>query len=347
MIRHFKMAVQAFGAVIIGLCTLTVPAGAADDFYKGKTITILSSGTGVYENYGRVMARHMPKYIPGQPNIIVQVMSGASGLTAANHLYNNAPRDGTVILVSHGHIPTAPMLNPKGTRFDPTKFSWIGNATKDVFIGYVWHTSPVQSLEDAKTKQALMGGQAVGSMSIDMAILAKELFDLKFKVITGYSGAAETKLALEKGEIDGHFGNALTSIKTGNPEWLREKKVKIITQFGFKRHPEMPDVPLFIDLSTTQEHRQVLALMLARQETSKPFYGPPDMPADRLAVLRNAFDRTIKDPEFLAEMQRQQLDVDEPMGWQELTAMVAELQKTPPSVADRLQGIFDKFRQGK
>jgi tripartite-type tricarboxylate transporter receptor subunit TctC len=320
---------------------------AAEDFYKGKQISIYSSSSGTYEKYARGLAKYLPRYIPGEPNIIVPVMNGASGLTAANFLYNQAPRDGTAFALTHGHIPTLPLLNPQGTRFDPTKFSWIGSVTKEVFIAYVWHTSPIDSLNDLATKELTVGGQAPGSMSIDMAILAKQMLDLKLKIITGYSGSAETKLAMERGEIGGHFGTAWSSLKRENGEWLRDKKVKIITQFGFKPHPELPTVPLFVDAAKTAEDHQALELMLARQETAKPFYGPPDVPADRLAIIRNAFDKVMKDPQYLAEMEQQLLDVEQPMGWEEAAALVARLQQTPPSVVKRLLGAFDSFREGR
>jgi tripartite-type tricarboxylate transporter receptor subunit TctC len=319
---------------------------AAEDFYKGKQITIICSGAGVYEAYARAVAKHMPRHIPGNPTIIVQMMQGASGLTAANHLYNQAPKDGTVIAATHGHIPTSPLLTPDGTRFDPNQFSWIGSATKDLYVAYVSRTSPAQSMEEAKTKEITVGGQAVGSMSIDMAILARELFGLKLKIVTGYTGSPETMLAMEKGEVNGHFGNFWSNLKQTHPDWIKNKDVKVISQFGFKRHHELPDVPLFVDLAQNDADRQLLELMLARQETARPYYGPPGMPADRLGVLRDAFDKTMKDPEFLGELNRAQLDPDEPMGWQEMTALVAKLQKTPPSVAQRLTGIFDKFRTG-
>jgi tripartite-type tricarboxylate transporter receptor subunit TctC len=330
--------------VAVGIVA-AAPSQAAEDFYKGKQITIVCSGSGVYEGYARVVAKHMPKHIPGNPNMIVQMMMGASGLTAANYLYNQAPKDGTTIAATHGHIPTSPMLTPGGTRFDPNQFTWLGSATKDLYIGYVWRTAPAQSMEQAQNVELLMGGQAVGSMSVDMAILARELFGTKFKVITGYAGSAETMLAMEKGEIHGHFGNFWSNLKQTHPDWIKNKDVTIISQFGFKRHHELSDVPLFIDLAKNEADRQLLDLMLARQETARPYYGPPGMPADRLAILREAFDKTMKDPEFLADLQRQQLDPEEPMGWQEMTALVAKLQKTPPSVGQRLTAIFDKFRE--
>jgi len=329
------------------LCAIATHAVAAEEFYKGKQIKIISSSATTYADYSRILAKYMPRYIPGQPTIIVQIMPGASGLTAANYLYSSAPRDGTVIAGTHGQIPTEPLLNPENVHFDANKFSWIGSVTRDTFVGYVWHTSPVQSLEEAKTKQLLVGGQAVGSMSVDMAILGRELFGLKFKIITGYTGATETKLALERGEINGHFGTVWSDVKRSNADWLRDNKIKVITQFGFKPHPDLPDVPLFIDLAQTQEERQALELMLARQETAKPYFGPPDIPADRLEILRNAFDATMKDPDYLAEMASNGLISEQPMGWQEMTELVARLQQTPPIVVNRLKAAFDKFRNGE
>ncbi|HWG04449.1 MAG TPA: hypothetical protein VG271_05495 [Beijerinckiaceae bacterium] len=329
------------------LCAIVTNAAAAEDFYKGKQIKIISSSATTYADYSRILAKYMPRYIPGEPTMIVQIMPGASGLTAANYLYASAPRDGTVIAGTHGQIPTEPLLNPGSVHFDANKFSWIGSVTRDTYIGYVWHTSPVQSLEETRTKELLVGGQAVGSMSVDMPILGRDLFGLKFKIITGYTGATETKLALERGEINGHLGTVWSDVKRSNADWLRDKKIKVITQFGFEPHSELPDVPLFLDLARTPEEKQALELMLARQETAKPYFGPPDMPADRLAVLRNAFDATVKDPDYLAEMAANHLIVDRPMGWQEMTALVARLQQTPPGIVDRLKAAFDKFRAGE
>lgn len=320
-------------------------AQAQGDFYKDKTIRIISSSATNYGEYSRVLARNMPRHIPGNPTIIVQVMAGASGLIAANYLYTAAPRDGTYIAGTHGQIPTENLLNAKNVQFDPAKFNWIGSITKDTFVGYVSKSSPVLSLVEAKTKEMMVGGQAVGSMSIDMAILARELFGLKFKIVTGYKGSAETKLALARGEINGHIGTVWSEIKKSDP--YKNNDIKIITQFGFKRHVDMPDVPLFIDLAQNAEDRQLVELMLARQEMAKPYFGPPDIPADRLSMLRNAFDLTMKDPEFLADTERAGQIVDQPMSWQEITALVMKLQQVPPEVAQRLNGIFDTFRNSK
>ena len=341
MIRQFA------GVLCLILCGTATAAWAAEDFYKGKQITIVASSAGTYEAYARSLAKYLPKHIPGTPSVITQIMPGASGLTAANFLYNNAPRDGTFFAVTHGHIPTLPLLNPQGTRFDPTKFSWVGSVTKDVFVGYVWHASPIKTLAETRTQELVVGGQAAGSMSIDMAILAKEMLGLKFRIITGYGGSGETKLALEKGELSGHFGTAWSSLKRENSDWLQDKKVRIITQFGFKPHPELRDVPLFVNEAKNDADHKALELMLARQETAKPFYGTPEIPADRLAIIRIAFDKTMTDPEYLAEMEKLGLDVEQPMGWKDTSELVARLQETPPDVVKRLLSAFDRFREAR
>ena len=333
---------------LLGFAAVLVTGSAAsgqDSFYKGKQIKIIVSATTTYADYARMLARFMPRHIPGEPSMLVQVMSGAAGLVAANYMYNIAPRDGTVIAGTHGHIPTEALINPKAVQYDVNKVSWIGSATKDTYIGYAWKTGPVQSLEEIRTREFLVGGQAVGSMSVDMPILGRELLGLKFKIVTGYKGTEETKLAFARGEIDGHFGTLWSTVKKS--DWFREGRINVLTQFGFRRHPDMPDVPLFVDLAKTPEDRGVLELMLARQETAKPYFGPPDLPPDRLAMLRSAFDATVKDAEYLAEMSCLDMVTDGAMGWQEMTALIARLQKTPPEIINRLHKIFDNAREGK
>ena len=185
------------------LSTAALPQGqsdaAPDEFYAGKTISIIVSGGGAYETYGRTFARHMPKYIPGHPTMIVQSMPGAGGARAASFLYKVAQRDGTAIGGLHGAVLTAPFLNSGAADFDVTKFSWIGNATRDTYVGYVWHTAPVQSLQDARTKQLVVGGTSLGGNGIDMAIVLRDVFGYKLKIVSGYKNSGETKLALERG----------------------------------------------------------------------------------------------------------------------------------------------------
>jgi tripartite-type tricarboxylate transporter receptor subunit TctC len=320
-----------------------------DNFYSGKVLRLIvpTPPGGLYDAFARLIAEHMPEHIPGHPHIVVQNMGGAAGLVAANYVADVAPRDGTVFAAAHDSTMTAPLLSPEGAKFDVNRLSWIGNITRDPFVAYVWHTSPVQSLEDLKTKEATFGGNAVGAASIDYAIVAKEFFGLKVKIVTGYPNSTDVKLAMERGEIDGTFGNGWSSLKADEPDWLPEHKVTVLTQFGLMKQPEMPDVPLFVDLAKNEADRQALQLLLARQDLSKNYYAPPQIPATRLNILRRAFDATVRDPAFLADAAKESAPVDGPMTGEEVAAAAKSISATPPAVVQRIENMFAAFRAGK
>ena len=344
-----KFVVSAVFAVIAGIAApISGSAGEADEgFYKGKQITIIeSSGAGAYDAYARTFARYMPKYIAGHPNIIVQAMPGAGGVVAANYLYNVAARDGTIIGAVHGNVLTAQLLSPEIVKYDTAKFSWIGNATRDTYVGYVMAAAPIKTLAEAKTTQILMGGTSVGGAGIDMAILGRDLFGFKFKIISGYKTSAETELALQRGEIDGSFAHAWTSLKTQKPDWLRDGKVRIIVQHGFTRHPELADVPLLLDFAQDDLQRQILSVELVRQDISKPYMAPPGVPADRLKILRDAFDASLKDPDLIADLKHQSLEIDRPMSGDDLSALVIKIAATPAPAVKKLQDLLAGFRNG-
>lgn len=335
---------------VIGVFSTFVFARAEDasvNFYKGKQITIVeSSGTGAYDAYARAFARTMPKYIPGHPTMIVQEMSGAAGVVAANYLYNVAPRDGTVIGGVHGNVLTAHLLSPEAAKYDPAQFSWIGNATSGAYVGYVLASAPIKTLAEAKTTQVLMGGTSVGGAAVDMAILGRDLFGFKFKIISGYKTNGETELALQRGEFDGSFAHGWTSLESERPDWLRNGKIRIIVQHGFTRHPELPDVPLLLDFAENDLQRQILSIELVRQDIAKPYVAPPGVPADRLRILRDAFESSLKDPDLVAALEHQSLDIDRPMSGQELTALVVKIAATPPAAVQTLRDLFAHFRDG-
>ena len=346
MARHTAVRTALGIALIAGF---SAPTWAAEDFYKGKQITlVISSGAGgAYDAFGRIMVTHLPNHIPGHPNVILQNMPGASGLAAANYMFAKAPRDGTVIAGTHSNIPTAPLLSPDEAKFDSNKFSYIGSITKDPYVGYVWHTAPIKTYEEAKTIPSTMGSSSARSAGIQYALLSNALLGTKFKLVIGYPNSPDVKLAMERGELDGTFGNGWGSLKTGEPEWLRDKKVIVIIQHGFKRHRELPDVPTMIEQAKNEADRQALSIVMASQEFAKPYFGPPGVPAERLAILRKAFDETVADPKFLADVAKLNLEVDEPLTGRELEATVSELMKTPASVTKRVEGIFDAFQEGK
>jgi tripartite-type tricarboxylate transporter receptor subunit TctC len=334
-VRHCLMMAAAGLALWVG----AYDAWAAEaDFYRGKQIRLVVStdAGGAYDTYARLLVQVLKDHIPGNPMIIIQNMPGASGLKTANYMYASAPRDGTVIASTHASILTTQLTSPGAAVFESTKFSWIGSITTDPFVGYVWHTVPVRTLDDTRTTPVIMGGVSVGSSSIDYAIMARDMFGLKFKIVTGYKASNDVKLAMERGEVQGTFANGWSSIKTAEPEWLRDNKIRIIVQHGFHRLSELPDVPLFIDLARTEADRQALVFMLARQEAAKPYFGPPDVPPDRLAVLRRAFDATMRDPRFLALAAKANVTVEGPMTGDEVAALVMKVAQTPPEVVERI-----------
>ena len=272
---------------ILGLCVFLVagtPACAQEDvaaFFKGKTIRLMV-GIGVGSGYdinARVLARHMAAHIPGQPTIIVQNQPGAGSLTMTNALYNNGPFDGTIIGASFNGMPTTPLLQPGGARFDPVKLNWLGSTNRETQVSYVWHAAPVQKLEDVKTTQTVMGAQAPGSTQFDYPMLANSLFGFKFKVVTGYESTPKIHLAMERGEVHGTIANWST-LKAINTNWITEKKIRILAQWALKKNPELGDVPFFFDLAKTDAERAALRMMLARLEYGRPFFLPPNVPAD-------------------------------------------------------------------
>jgi tripartite-type tricarboxylate transporter receptor subunit TctC len=337
-----------FAAAILAVCC-GAPAQAAEDFYKGKQIHLVipTPTGGSYDTYARLMANHLGKHIPGNPKIIAENMPGASGLKAANFLYNAAPKDGLTIGAGYAGLPTSQLLTPDGVQYDLNKFSWIGSITKDPFVGVVWHSSTVQSLEGLKTQEGIFGGSAIGAAGTDYAIIARDILGFKLKIVTGYPNSPDMKLAMERRELDGTFATSWNSLNTTQPEWIRDKLARVIVQHGFTRHKDLPDVPLMIDEVKNEADKQVFELMMARQETSKPYFAPPDLPADRLAILRRGFDATIKDPAFIADVKRAKLDIDSPMTGEEAAAFVAHLSKTPVAVVKRIEQIFANFNDKK
>jgi hypothetical protein len=300
---------------------------------------IVSVGVGSgYDVNARALARHLGKHIPGNPNIIVQNQTGAGGLTMTNQMYASGPFDGTVIGATFNGIPTAPMLQPNGVRFESGKINWIGSTNRETQTMYVWHTVPIKSLDDLRKTEMLVGAQAPGSTQFDYPMLGKALFDLKFKVVTGYKSTSDINLAMERGEVHGTLANWST-VKTLNLKQYEDKLIRILMVWGAREHPELKGIPLATSLAKTPEHRQALQLALARLEFGRPFFMPPNVPADRVAAVRRAFDATMKDPEFLADAEKLKLEID-PMSGEAISKMLDEIAKTPADVVERVKSAY-------
>ncbi len=286
---------------------------------------------GGYDLYARVLSRHMGKYIPGNPQIVPQNMTGAGSLRLANFLYNVAPKDGTTIGMFGRGLAMEPLIGTSATQFDARKFTWLGSGSDQVSLCATWHTSAVKTWQDMLATPFTVGGEGSGSDPDMFATMIRSLFGVKVRLVSGYPGGAEINLAMERGEVDGRCGWSWSSIKITKPDWLADKKINLTLQMGLAKSRELPDVPLIMDVAQTERDRQILKLVLARQQMGWPFTAPPDLPAERAQALRKAFDDTMKDAEFLAEAKQRRLDVN-PMSGAEIDKLVGELYATPPEV---------------
>ena len=317
-------------------------AQSVEDFYKGKSINLLIgfSVGGGYDLYARHLARHIGKHIPGKPNILPQNMAGAGSLRAAAFLYSAAPKDGTSIGTFSRTTGINPLLE-SGATFDGTKFTWLGSVTDDTSLCVTWHTSPVKTWKDMVEKPVTLGGQGPSSEPDIFARLYKNVFGAPIKLVAGYPGTNEITLAMERGEVDGLCGLSWSTIKGRHSAWLRDKKINLIVQAAFRKEQEISDVPLIMDQTKDAEKIQILKLILAAQEMARPFAAPPDIPADRKAALIAAFDATMKDPEFLAEAKKLNMDVN-PVTAGALDKLLAELYATPKDVVKKASEAITK-----
>jgi tripartite-type tricarboxylate transporter receptor subunit TctC len=315
-------------------------AAAQDDvaaFYKGKVVRLIV-GVGVGSGYdinARLLARYLPKYIPSNPSVIVQNQPGAGSLTMTNQLYAGGPFDGTAIGASFNGLPTTPLLQPAGARFEAVKINWIGSTNRETQAMYVWAASPIQTLGDLTTKEMIVGAQAPGSTQYDYPKLAEKLFGWKFKVITGYEATPKIHLAMERGEVHGTWANWSTLKAIAEP-WIKEKKIRILAQWARRKHPEMPDVPLIVDQAKTEEQKQALDLALARLEFGRPFFMPPNVPAERVNAMRRAFDAAMKDKDLLAEAEKLKIEID-PLTGEQVATLIEQIYKTPAATVARVR----------
>ena len=317
------------------LCPVMAGAQPAGDFYKGKQITMLiaSVAGGGYDTYARALARHMSKHIPGNPVIVPKNVPGAAGLTGASSLYNNATPDGLTFAAFTNGIGLDPLFKKYPGRFEPLKFAWMGSIGKLMNVCITWHTSPVKTIQQAHRQQVIVSASAATSNSVMMPKIANALLGTKFKVVAGYADPDVT-LAMERGEVEGVCGLSYTTLKATHPDWFRDHKINLLLQIGLTKFPDIPDVPSALDLVSDPGIKRVLELILTRQEIGRPFAAPPGVPADRVVLLRQAFDATMKDPAFLADAKRLQMEVD-PLTGAEVEALLRKAYSAPPDIIAR------------
>jgi tripartite-type tricarboxylate transporter receptor subunit TctC len=316
------------------------PAAAQGNFYAGKQITFICGAAvgGGYDALARLLSRHLPRLIPGNPTIVVQNQPAAGSLVTANQIYNNSPKDGTVIALIQRGMLTAKLINPAQVRFEIDKLNWLGSLATEVGVAVAWHTAPHKTAQDLFDKELIVGGHA----GVDPELtprLYNAVLGTKFKIINGYNGTADIALAMERGEVAGLGDWSWSSLKKQRPQWLRDKLITVLLQSGLKNDPELPNVANALDFAKTESQRKVIELFLTQKTAARPVIAPPGVPAERIAILRTSFAALAKDKEFLADAEKSSLDVD-PMSGEEVDKIVQLIASASPDVVDRYTKAF-------
>jgi tripartite-type tricarboxylate transporter receptor subunit TctC len=332
--------------ICLGLQPVSLRAQpAVEEFYRGKTVDLLIgySVGGGYDVYARLLARHLGKHIPGNPTVVARNMEGAGSLRLANWLFNVAPKDGTAIgAVSRG-AAFDPLFGSPGAQFDASKFNWIGSANDEVSVCATWQTSAAKSVQDLLRLPVAMGGSGGAADTDQFVHVLNGVFGGKMKLIAGYPGGNEINMAMERGEVEGRCGWSWSTLSATNGAWLRDKKINVLLQLSLSKHPDLPNVPLVLDLARNDEERKILSLVFARNVMGRPFVAPPQVPPERVAALRKAFIDTFNDPALKAEAEKAVLEIN-PVSGDQIQKIVLEAYATPPEIVkktgDFLKGIY-------
>lgn len=336
-----KPVVYAAACLVIALGVATpASGGAVEDFYRGKQIVLLvaSGAGGGYDTYARVFARHAGRHIPGNPTIIPKNLPAAGGLAAANTLYSVSARDGLTIAALTNGIAMDPLFGNPGARFDAQKFNWIGSIGKLSNICATWYQSPITTIDAARRREVTVAASGATSNTAIVPNALNALIGTKFKAVVGYDPGAGLNLAVESREVEGICGLSWSTIAVSRPDWINGGKLNILVQMALEKLPQLPDVPRALDLVSDPAGRRVLELVLMRQDMGRPVAAPPGVAAERVAALRQAFDATMRDPEFLIEAQRFRLEID-PLPADRIAQIVAAAYGAPGEIVGRAAAL--------
>jgi tripartite-type tricarboxylate transporter receptor subunit TctC len=338
------------GVLLAALVVLSNSASAQsiEDFYKSNPITMLvgSGAGGGYDVYARTFARYWTNHIPGHPAIIPKNMPAAAGLAAASTLYNGAERDGSVIGAFTNGAAMDPLFGNPGAHYDALRFNWLGSIGKLENVCFTWHTSPVKTIADARARDVIVAAASATSNSAIVPKMLNALLGTRFTVVAGYDTSSGLTMAVERGEADGICGLSWSTIKASRPHWIADNSLNVIVQMGLAKLRDLPDVPSALDLIDDAGNKQVMELILMRQEAGRPFAAPPGAPADRVAALRQAFEETLADPDFLAEAAKAQLEI-EPMTGDAIEKMLAKAYAAPKPIVERAAALVYPAGAGK
>lgn len=328
---------RTFAIVLSALVTLAGQARAesAEDFFKGKQMSLIVGYNpgGSYDVYSRFAATMLPKYLPGHPTIAVKHMPGVGSVKAANYLYAQAPKDGLTIGMIGQQLALTQALREPAVAYDMRKFGWLGRFTPIIEVSLTWHTSPTKSIADAMKRETVMAATSAGATTEIMPSMMNKLAGTRFRMVKGYPGTTGTVLAMERGETEGAHAT-LENLLFGKPQWLKDKLVNVLVQYAQMRHPLFQDVPAMVDFGKSAEDKQVLMLFGSTAEVGRSLMTPPDVPPERLAVLRRAMAAMLADPAFKAEMDKRNMEFG-PMSGDELQKLIGQTLDVSPAVIDR------------
>jgi len=315
-------------------------AQSAAEPFVGKTVTMLIGfGTGGgYDLWGRTVARHIGKHLPGKPTVVAQNMPGAGSYVAASHIYAAAPKDGTVLGIIARDAALGPLSNAPGARFDATKMSWLGSPTREHNVCIANSTAKAKTANDLRTNELILGDTGPGTGTRSYPKVLNDLLGYKFKIVAGFRSSVEVFLAMERGEVEG-ICESLDSVNQRKPDWIPNKVINVLLQAGAESRPELKGVPNVLTLARNDEEKQVLEYLYAGQDIGRPFVAPPDLPPERLKMLRDAFAATMKDPEFVSDVQRSKLDL-EPLDGEHLASLIAKIYATPRPIIERVGNLI-------
>ncbi|MGA8612797.1 MAG: hypothetical protein WB760_14090 [Xanthobacteraceae bacterium] len=335
---------RACGALAAAVLTVStcVHAQSVQDFYKSHPITMLvgSGAGGGYDIYARAFARYWTNHIPGHPAIVPKNMPAAAGLAAASALYNSSERDGSVVGAFTNGAAMDPLFGNTGAHYDAQQFEWLGSIGKLENVCATWHTSPVKTIAAARERQVIVAAAGATSNTAIVPKMLNELIGTKFKVISGYDPGSGLTIAVESGEAEGICGLSWSTMKASRPRWVNDHLLNVIVQMGLTKLRDLPDVPSALDLVGDAENKQVMELILMRQEAGRPFAAPPGTPADRVDALRQAFQETLKDPGFITEAEKTELEID-PLTGPQIENMLAKAYAAPKTIVQRAAALVE------
>jgi tripartite-type tricarboxylate transporter receptor subunit TctC len=331
--RHI---VHATATVVAVFAIAPAVQAQTDETFKGKTVTIYV-GTpvgGGYDLYGRLLSRHLGRHLPGAPMVVVSNMPGGSGINCANFLYTAAPKDGTAIGILIQTMGEEQALGSDAVRFDVARFNWVGRITSNVEMAYVWHTVPVKTIDDVKTRDTILA--SAGPSSITYPLLLNAMIGTRFKLVRGYQGTQYTHLAMQRGEVEGTT-SSVNTVRT-TTDWLQAGMINILVQYAPERHRELQNVPAVVELGRTAEDKALLSFLARASAVGRSFVAPPDVPPERLTILRAAFDATMADPAFVADTRQLKAEFD-PLPGQQLQQLFGNNTELSAANRERAQAI--------